>query len=78
MTAADAVQKRTDIVKLRTELRKLSELMEAYPDFKKTATKECGVYDITARLDYAQRVLAEYDGILERSLQSTELGGVLK
>lgn len=73
MTAHDAVVAREDIKRLREELNKTVQYLNAESNLRKALSTAAGVLDITARLEFASRMLDDYDTVLSKALYNTQI-----
>lgn len=77
MTAHDAVVAREDIKRLREELNKIVQHLNAESDMRKALSAAAGVLDVTARLEFASRMLDDYDTVLSKALYNTQIKEVI-
>lgn len=77
MTAHDAVVAREDIKRLREELNKIVQYLNAESDMRKALSAAAGVLDVTARLEFASRMLDDYDTVLSKALYNTQIKEVI-
>lgn len=77
MTAHDAVVAREDIKRLRGELNKIVQYLNAESDMRKALSAAAGVLDVTARLEFASRMLDDYDTVLSKALYNTQIKEVI-
>lgn len=77
MTAHDAVVAREDIKRLREELNKIVQHLNAESDMRKALSAAADVLDVTARLEFASRMLDDYDTVLSKALYNTQIKEVI-
>lgn len=77
MTAHDAVVAREDIKRLREELNKIVQYLNAESDMRKALSAAADVLDVTARLEFASRMLDDYDTVLSKALYNTQIKEVI-
>lgn len=77
MTAHDAVVAREDIKRLREELNKIVQHLNAESDMRKALSAAAGVLDVTARLEFVSRMLNDYDTVLSKALYNTQIKEVI-
>lgn len=77
MTAHDAVVAREDIKRLREELNKIVQYLNAESDMRKALSAAAGVLDVAARLEFASRMLDDYDTVLSKALYNTQIKEVI-
>lgn len=77
MTANEAVSTREQIKRLSAELTAAIKFLNSDSEIRKKLSAEVGVLDIASRLDYANRLLDDYDTVLSKALQVTELSEVM-
>lgn len=73
MNALEAHQRIDDCKALSKELNRLSQYVGSNDEILNAASKACAVYSITARLQYAARMLTEYADLATRELRNHEV-----
>lgn len=74
MTAQDVVHKRNSISEVSKDLNEIMLHIGKDRKLLQLLSTAADVYDITARLQFTVQLLSEYDALLARSLETTEVG----
>lgn len=73
MDAFKAYKVREDTMKVADELNKLSIAIGKDAALAETLSKEMGVFNVNARVEYAARLLGDYGHSLEAALRGTQV-----